>query len=304
MFYSINMLNNWAFAFQISVPVHIILRSFGSVTTMLAGWLLAGKTYSRLQVVSVGVLTLGVGVSAWADAVGKVCPSPSPDFPNIKLSKHHALLQGKDVSAKTETSSSTFAIGLSILLLAQLLSAYMGVYVQETYAKYGASWTENLFYSHFLSLPLFLPLAGTLRRQYSRLTATPAAGDVTGHRVHDGPLEPLKSLLLDRMHLSAVPSGVILLFLNALTQMACISGVNLLSATSSAVTVTIVLNIRKLVSFVLSTVIFGHSFSGLMMLGSALVFGSGALYGWETSWRIPSERRRRLRDEAKKDVGK
>ena len=37
LFYSINMLNNWAFAFNISVPVHIILRSFGSVTTMLAG---------------------------------------------------------------------------------------------------------------------------------------------------------------------------------------------------------------------------------------------------------------------------
>jgi UDP-xylose/UDP-N-acetylglucosamine transporter B4 len=28
------------------------------------------------------------------------------------------------------------------------------------------------------------------------------------------------------------------------------------------------------------------------MLGSALVFGSGALYGWETSWRLPNERRR------------
>src|SRR5271163_1392804 len=27
MFYTVNMLNNWAFAFDISVPVHIILRS-------------------------------------------------------------------------------------------------------------------------------------------------------------------------------------------------------------------------------------------------------------------------------------
>ena len=72
LFYSINMLNNWAFAFNISVPVHIILRSFGSVTTMLAG-VVRGKRYSKLQVSSVALLTIGVLVSAWADSMSKVC---------------------------------------------------------------------------------------------------------------------------------------------------------------------------------------------------------------------------------------
>jgi drug/metabolite transporter (DMT)-like permease len=71
MFFAVNMLNNWAFAFNISVPVHIILRSFGSVTTLGAGWL-KGKTYSPMQVFSVFVLTVGVIVSAWADAESKV----------------------------------------------------------------------------------------------------------------------------------------------------------------------------------------------------------------------------------------
>lgn len=70
-FFAVNMLNNWAFAFKISVPVHIILRSFGSASTMAAGWL-RGKRYSPLQVFSVLVLTLGVCISAWADAVSKV----------------------------------------------------------------------------------------------------------------------------------------------------------------------------------------------------------------------------------------
>ena len=72
MFFAVNMLNNWAFAFNISVPVHIILRSFGSVTTMLAGWI-RGKRYSPLQVFSVALLTVGVLLSAWADALSKVC---------------------------------------------------------------------------------------------------------------------------------------------------------------------------------------------------------------------------------------
>jgi dolichyl-phosphate-mannose-protein mannosyltransferase len=71
LFFMVNMLNNWAFAFNISVPVHIILRSFGSVTTMAAGWV-RGKRYTRLQVGSVAILTLGVMVSAWADAMSKV----------------------------------------------------------------------------------------------------------------------------------------------------------------------------------------------------------------------------------------
>lgn len=71
MFFTVNMLNNWAFAFDISVPVHIILRSFGSVCTMGAGWL-TGKRYSKLQVFSVFVLTAGVVISAWADAQSKV----------------------------------------------------------------------------------------------------------------------------------------------------------------------------------------------------------------------------------------
>jgi dolichyl-phosphate-mannose-protein mannosyltransferase len=65
------MLNNWAFAFNISIPVHIILRSFGSVTTMAAGWF-RGKRYTTLQVISVAGLTMGVMVSAWADAQSKV----------------------------------------------------------------------------------------------------------------------------------------------------------------------------------------------------------------------------------------
>ncbi|KAI4749737.1 UAA transporter [Aureobasidium sp. EXF-12298] len=222
MFFAVNMLNNWAFAFNISVPVHIILRSFGSVTTMLA---------------------------ADQDA------------------------QGKSV----ETNSTDLSSGLLILLAAQILSAYMGVYVQDTYATHGSHWRENLFYSHFLSLPLFLPLAGTLRRQYVALSATPPLS------IPDS-LPVLKS--------ADLPSGIIYLLLNSLTQLACITGVNLLSAQASAVTVTIVLNVRKLVSFVASTILFGHSLSGTMCLGAGLVFGAGALYGWETSYRIPQQRKK------------
>ena len=199
------------------------------------------------------------------------------------------------MSVESSASISEFATGLGILLVAQLLSAYMGAFVEDTYAQYGANWTENLFYSHFFSLPLFLPLFSTLQQQYARLASTspldlqqlslfPKQNGIGSY----GPAtETIRGLL------EGLPSGILFLLTNAVTQLACISGVNLLSAKSSAVTVTIVLNIRKLVSFIFSTILFGHHLSAKMILGAALVFGSGALYGWETSWRLPQQRKQK-----------
>lgn len=90
MFFAVNMLNNFAFGYNISVPVHIILRSGGSVMTMLVGYVW-GKRYTSLQsesvpmmackfiayaepisVFSVAMLTAGIGVAAMADAQAKV----------------------------------------------------------------------------------------------------------------------------------------------------------------------------------------------------------------------------------------
>ena len=65
------MLNNFAFTFDISVPVHIILRSGGSVTTMLVGWVW-GRKYTRMQIFSVAMLTTGVILAAMSDAQAKV----------------------------------------------------------------------------------------------------------------------------------------------------------------------------------------------------------------------------------------
>jgi hypothetical protein len=44
---SVNLLNNWAFAYKISVPLHIILRSAGPVASMVIGYVYNGKLYSR-----------------------------------------------------------------------------------------------------------------------------------------------------------------------------------------------------------------------------------------------------------------
>lgn len=203
------------------------------------------------------------------------------------------------MSVGSEASASDFTTGLAILLLAQFLAAYQGAYTEDLYSQHKAEWTENLFYSHLLSLPFFLPFAGTLQNQYNRLAATAplqlrsVAEPWLAYAQREGAPKGLSRAAETLITLlEHPPRGILFLATNAITQLSCISGVSLLAAKSSAVTVTIVLNIRKLVSFLLSTLLFGHVMNAKMVLGATLVFGSGALYGWETSWRLPRVRRR------------
>src|ERR1700744_4574825 len=65
--------------------------------------------------------------------------------------------QGKTMDANVDIHDSSFELGLFLLLVAQLLSSYMGIYVQDTYAKYGNHWQENLLYSPLIRIPLLLP---------------------------------------------------------------------------------------------------------------------------------------------------
>jgi dolichyl-phosphate-mannose-protein mannosyltransferase len=186
-------------------------------------------------------------------------------------------------ASSIDVSSASFEAGLLILLIAQLLSAYMGAYVEDIYAQYGNHWRANLFYSHLLSIPLFTNFSPILIKQFARLQASQ-------------PFEVPEKLIANlpeafAMALASTSQQVIYLTANAVTQLLCITGVNILSANTSAVTVTIVLNIRKLVSFLLSIWLFGNQMGGMMMVGAAMVFGSGALYGWETSYRIPQKRK-------------
>lgn len=292
------MLNNWAFAFHISVPLHIILRSFGSVTTLSVGWL-AGKKYSGIQICSVAALTVGVIVSAWADARQKVSSAEKSSLCR-NLKQWLISFQGAEMQLTSHAingNPTDLFAGITVLFAAQLVSAVMGIYVESTYGRYGRHWRENLFYSHFLGLFFSLAIAPTLIRQAHRLLGSPGRLQIPIPQAVAAWLgDP--GMVFTKGRLAAVlengdPTGprrtvglplpLLHLAMNAVTQVVCISGVNRLSAQTTAVTVTVVLNLRKLVSFLLSCIIFGNPVSGLMALGASIVFASGALYGWDSS---------------------
>ena len=252
MFLTINVLNNQAFKYKISIPLHIIFRSAGPVASMAVGYA-AGRRYSRDQVLAVTLLFLGVVQAATADARSKQTSN--------------------SIVEPVTTSRAEFAAGVSIISVAMLLSAILGVYTDRAYAQYGRdNWSENLFYSHTISLPFFMLYWPELSTQLRRLLASPATTTYELPGLKSGPPNLFHDLI------SKIPVQLVLLLTNGLTQYLCIRGVNLLFAQTSSLTVTIVLNVRKLISLLLSIWLFGNHLAPGVMLGAFLVFVGAGIY--------------------------
>lgn len=252
---------------------------------MIVGYFFNARRYSRGQILSVSMLTIGVAVAAMADAQAK---GQSIDIGD-----------GDGDTAMTNT-----VIGFSILALAMILSAFQGIYADRLYAFYGRDhWKEALFYSHLLSLPLFFSTWSKLYSQWLVVSESPSLLSQLGvpasaskgmgmspNRLASGFGDNVLSFsILEMVHnypaiqalLDTIPIQVAYLLMNALTQYLCIRGVHLLSAKSSSLTVTVALNIRKLVSLLISIYLFGNQLGSGVLLGAVLVFVGGALYGFE-----------------------
>jgi UDP-xylose/UDP-N-acetylglucosamine transporter B4 len=241
---------------------------------MVVGCIFNGKRYSRGQILAVAMLTMGVVAAALADAQAK----------------------GKSIEMSGEdTAMITTATGFTILALAMVLSAFQGIYADRLYATYGRDhWKEALFYSHTLSLPLFLTSYPQLSSQWRVVSSTPSLLSTFPQGGSGSPAvastmgnTALSVLATVHKHapiqsaLDRLPIQVAFLIMNALTQYLCIRGVHLLSAKSSSLTVTVVLNIRKLVSLLLSIYLFGNHLGSGVLVGAVLVFVGGGLYGFE-----------------------
>ena len=148
------------------------------------------------------------------------------------------------LSASTRSSTTTtngtvytYATGITVLSLALLLSGLLGLVQDWTYTTYGRtssnkSWQESMFYLHFLSLPMFIFLRDDISSQLRIVHSSSSA----------------------RLFSTNIPTVYVPLALNTLTQLVCVAGVNRLTTRVSALTVTLVLVVRKATSLVLSVV--------------------------------------------------
>ncbi|KAK6461540.1 UAA transporter [Scheffersomyces coipomensis] len=230
MFFTTSILNNAVSKFNITIPVHIIFRSSGTVVTVLVGRMFGKKRYNRDQIISVVIISFGILIANLPLAISET-------------SYHHFKV------------NYDFVIGLSILLSTSILGAFMGLYNELLFKKYGTYWQESLFYTHFLALPLFLFVSPIVIKEFNIIW-------------YD------KNYITPEIKIS---QQFINLLLNVGSQYFCITGVNILASKTTALTVTVVLVVRKFISLIMSVLWFGNELTISGLVGAMTVL-SGALY--------------------------
>uniref|UniRef100_A0A0R3S752 UAA transporter family protein n=1 Tax=Elaeophora elaphi TaxID=1147741 RepID=A0A0R3S752_9BILA len=129
IFFVVNVSNNLALRYNISIPLFIIFRS----GTLLANVLLV-------------FVSGGIMLFMLAD----------------QFSKHPAV--EKDVKSVQLSSVLHSSPGIFLMLFAALLSAYLGIYQEDLCCAYGDCSHEAVFFIHILSLPGFLFFYNDIRQ--------------------------------------------------------------------------------------------------------------------------------------------
>jgi len=161
-------------------------------------------------------------------------------------------------SSEEEDSSHQFwlFVGIGILTFALFMSARMGIYQEVLYGEYGKHPKEALFYSHALPLPGFLLLAPDLLHHVSICFNSSTISIFSFN----------------------IPSMLLYLLGNVITQYICISNVFVLTSECASLTVTLVITLRKFVSLLFSIWYFQNPFTAAHWIGTAAVFGGTLLF--------------------------
>ena len=123
VFFTMSVLNNKALNYNIAMPFHMIFRSGSLVTSLVLGALLLRRRYTLAQVLSVFAVTAGILLATTAS-----------------VSSFSELAIGDDVSV--------FAKGVTMLLVALLLSSLLGILQEYTYSLYPKTPRDELVQEH------------------------------------------------------------------------------------------------------------------------------------------------------------
>ena len=161
----------------------------------------------------------------------------------------------------------TWLIGISLLIVALVLSSFMGLYQQILYSKYGKVWKEGLFYMHFFSLPGFLFFRNNIIKDYYRYSGI-SHDKIFRIRISKR-VRIQDSFSMGTFDLEYFHSMYLILQSSIGI---CITGVQKLSSMATAVTLNLILSLRKFTSLVLSVILLKNRFTFTHWLGSFLVF--------------------------------
>ncbi|XP_034941064.1 UDP-xylose and UDP-N-acetylglucosamine transporter [Chelonus insularis] len=237
MFFVSSVCNNYAFDFNIPMPLHMIFRAGSLIANMIMGIIILKKRYVFSKYLSVFMITMGI----------VICTIISGQ----EVKSTQKLVENAIPPTPVENLF-WWCVGIFLLTLALFISARMGIYQEELYAKYGKRPREALYYTHLLPLPFFLTLAPN---------------------IWDHAMMAIKSdpLLVPYIGVT-MPKTIAYLIGNILTQYMCISSVFVLTTECTSLTVTLVVTLRKFLSLLFSIVYFQNEFSIYHWIGTFLVF--------------------------------
>ncbi|EFA12028.1 UDP-xylose and UDP-N-acetylglucosamine transporter [Tribolium castaneum] len=245
LFFLTSVINNWAFNFNIPVPLHMIFRAGSLIANMIMGILILKKRYTLEKYVSVAMITLGIIICTLMSSGNK---------------KVEACVDCDIQVEKKEADDHFFwwIIGIALLTGALLLSARMGIYQESIYKHYGKHPQEALYYTHLYSLPGFLIYSPSIWQHMQIASQS----------------EPYEIPIVNTI----VPMLWLWIVLNVVTQYLCISSVYVLTTECTSLTVTLVITLRKFLSLIFSIVYFQNPFTIYHWFGTALVFFGTLLF--------------------------
>ena len=247
LFFSMSVLNNAAYNFNISQPMHMVFRSSSLMVTYVMGRAFFKKQYTRQELLAVVLLTCGAlsataaeallgdtaaaaAASSRAGAAGAL-PYPSPcaggacsgDAASAAALAARALallgMAREGEQAEGTAYMLRWALGMLILVSVLVLQTFLGNYQNWTARTYGRAPHEGMFWCHTLPLPAFLLTARGLAARGALWAASPALRLAAGGS--GGPL--LQGLLATP--LGGVPVMWALVIANAVSQYVCVRGV-------------------------------------------------------------------------------
>ncbi|CAH1784512.1 unnamed protein product [Owenia fusiformis] len=239
MFFVVQVVNNMAIGFNISMPLHMIFRAGSLMANMVLGIILLKKRYKLSKYLSVLMISAGIAICTIASAGDVKSHGSSSESAEDKLYEYTRWL-----------------IGISMLLFALFMSARMGIFQETMYAKWGKHPKEALFYNHALPLPGFLLLST----------------DIYSTAVEFNNSEPINVLGIP------IPCLWLYLAGNVITQYICIRSVFILTTECQSLTVTLVVTLRKFVSLIFSIMYFKNPFTTNHWMGATLVFGGTLIF--------------------------
>ena len=150
-FFLSNVINNWVFKFNISLPLHMIFRSGSLLANMLLGVILMNKRYSSIKYFSVVMITVGIAMATLSSA-----------------KMVHSNRAGSDQEAETEFS--VWLLGILMLVFALVSSALLGLTQEKFVSRFGKHPQEAMYMSHILPLPGFVIFIPELLANFSNFS--------------------------------------------------------------------------------------------------------------------------------------